>query len=72
MPATLPWPKIAKTPAKIGSSASAMNMVAGTVGMARGEVLPTASTKNVDPEAKFELVLDRPRLIMDTMGGVSL
>ena len=44
-----------------GSSASAMNMVAGTVGMARGEVLPTASTRTLDPEANFELVLGRPR-----------
>ncbi len=44
-----------------GSSAAAMNIVAGTIGMARGEVLPTASTTNVDPEANFELVLDKPR-----------
>jgi len=44
-----------------GSSASAMNMVAGTIGMARGEVLPTASTKNLDPEANFDLVLGQPR-----------
>jgi 3-oxoacyl-[acyl-carrier-protein] synthase II len=29
--------------------------------MARGEVLPTASTTNLDPEANFELVLDKPR-----------
>lgn len=29
--------------------------------MARGEVLPTASTTNPDPEIGFTLVLDRPR-----------
>jgi len=46
-----------------GSSASAMNMVAGTVGMSRGEVLPTASTRNLDPEANFELVLGQPRKV---------
>jgi 3-oxoacyl-[acyl-carrier-protein] synthase II len=46
-----------------GSSAAAMNIVAGVTGMARGEVLPTASTKNVDPEINFELVLGEPRRV---------
>ena len=46
-----------------GSCAAAMNLVAGTVGMARGEVLPTASTTNVDPEAGFEVVLGSARKV---------
>jgi 3-oxoacyl-[acyl-carrier-protein] synthase II len=46
-----------------GSSAAAMNIVAGVTGMARGEVLPTASTRIVDPEVKFELVLGEPRAV---------
>ncbi len=46
-----------------GSSASAMNLVAATVGMRRGEILPTASTVNPDPEVRFDLVLERPRPI---------
>jgi 3-oxoacyl-[acyl-carrier-protein] synthase II len=44
-----------------GSSASAMNLVAATIGMRRGEILPTASTENPDPEIKFDLVLKAPR-----------
>jgi 3-oxoacyl-[acyl-carrier-protein] synthase II len=44
-----------------GSSAAALNMVAGTIGMARGEILQTASTTNLDPEANFDLVLGQPR-----------
>ncbi len=44
-----------------GSSAAALNLVAGIIGMARGEVLPTASTENVDPEVNFDLVLREPR-----------
>ena len=44
-----------------GSSASAMNLVAATIGMRRGEILPTASTENLDPLAKFDLVLKAPR-----------
>jgi 3-oxoacyl-[acyl-carrier-protein] synthase II len=44
-----------------GSSAAAMNLVAGVVGMRRGEVLPTASTEHVDPACGFEVVLERPR-----------
>lgn len=44
-----------------GSSASAMNLVAATIGMHRGEILPTASTENVDPEVRFDLVLKAPR-----------
>ncbi len=44
-----------------GSSAAAMNIVAGTTGMARGEILQTASTTNLDPEANFDLVLGKPR-----------
>jgi len=44
-----------------GSSAAAMNLIGATLGMARGEVLPTASTTNVDPEVQFDLVLERPR-----------
>jgi len=44
-----------------GSSASAMNMVAGIVGMHRGEILGTQSTKNPDPEIQFDLVLGKPR-----------
>lgn len=41
-------------------SAAALNLVAGLTGMARGEVLPTASTRNVDAEARFHVVLDKP------------
>jgi 3-oxoacyl-[acyl-carrier-protein] synthase II len=44
-----------------GSSAAAMNLIAGTLGMARNEVLPTASTTTADPEINFDLVLQRPR-----------
>lgn len=43
-----------------GGAAGAMNLVASVVGMERGEVLPTANTTQVDPEAQFEVVLDKP------------
>jgi 3-oxoacyl-[acyl-carrier-protein] synthase II len=46
-----------------GSSASAMNLVAATIGMHRGEILPTASTENPDPEIQFDLVLEAPRQV---------
>jgi 3-oxoacyl-[acyl-carrier-protein] synthase II len=46
-----------------GSSASAMNLVAATIGMHRGEILPTASTENPDPEIQFDLVLKAPRQV---------
>ena len=42
-----------------GGSAASMNLVAGIEGMQRGAVLPTACTTNVDPEAKFTVVLGK-------------
>jgi 3-oxoacyl-[acyl-carrier-protein] synthase II len=40
-----------------GGSAASLNMVAGLEGMKRGKVVPTASTRNVDPECNFEVIL---------------
>ena len=37
-----------------GGSAASLNMVAGIEGMQRGQVAPTALTKNVDPECNFD------------------
>ena len=42
-----------------GGSAASLNMVAGIEGMARGQVAPTALTKNVDPECNFQVVLGK-------------
>lgn len=42
-----------------GGSAASLNMVAGIEGMHRGQVTPTALTKNVDPECNFEVVLGK-------------
>src|SRR5690606_17138208 len=44
-----------------GGSAAALNLAAALVGMARGEVLQTASTTTPDPEIGFTLVLDKPQ-----------
>lgn len=44
-----------------GGAAAAMNLVAGIVGMARSEVLPTAGTINVDPAARFAVPLREVR-----------
>jgi 3-oxoacyl-[acyl-carrier-protein] synthase II len=40
-----------------GGSAASLNMVAGLEGMQRGKVVPTASTRNVDPECNFDVIL---------------
>lgn len=40
-----------------GGSAASLNMVAGLEGMRRGKVVPTASTRNLDPECEFDVVL---------------
>jgi 3-oxoacyl-[acyl-carrier-protein] synthase II len=61
--ATLPVTSLKGHMGHPGSSASAMNLVAATVGMRRGEILPTASTVNPDPEVRFDLVLERPKPI---------
>jgi 3-oxoacyl-[acyl-carrier-protein] synthase II len=44
-----------------GGAAAAMNLVAGLMGMARSEVLPTAATVNVDPAARFIVPLNKAR-----------
>jgi 3-oxoacyl-[acyl-carrier-protein] synthase II len=44
-----------------GGSAASLNLAAALVGMQRGEILPTASTRTPDPEIGFTVVLDRPR-----------
>ncbi len=42
-----------------GGSAASLNMVAGIEGMQRGQVAPTALTKNVDPECNFTVALGK-------------
>jgi 3-oxoacyl-[acyl-carrier-protein] synthase II len=42
-----------------GGSAASLNMVVGLEGMKRGGVVPTASTRNVDPECNFDVVLGK-------------
>lgn len=42
-----------------GGSAASLNMVVGLEGMQRGKVVPTASTRNVDPECNFDVVLGK-------------
>jgi 3-oxoacyl-[acyl-carrier-protein] synthase II len=43
-----------------GGSAASSNMVVGLEGMKRGKVIPTASTKNLDPECQFDVILGGP------------
>lgn len=43
-----------------GGAAGAMTLIAALIGMQRGEVVPTAGTTQVDPEAEFEVVLNKP------------
>ncbi|MGC1381289.1 MAG: hypothetical protein WA814_09760, partial [Candidatus Baltobacteraceae bacterium] len=43
------------------ASAGAMCVVAGIAGMHEGRIPPTLGTQRMDPRARFELVVERPR-----------